>query len=297
MMKIAKFLFFILLIIQCEPKSSDEQMDVAILGDMPYVTKPEEFQSVNTEYQRVLSQINSYPAEFIVHVGDITAQGFCHDSVYIRRYNEFTSLNKPIVYLPGDNDWTDCPNPKDRLEKLRSTFMKEELTKQLSITRQEGYPENVYWEMNSIAFIGLHIVGSNNNFADSTEFASRNKANTDWLDAGFKKARDGEKKGVAIFLQANPNPGGARAFDEKVPEGFKPFVMQLTALVASYPGQVAMIHGDTHHFRIDMPLNGTNGKVMTNFIRAETFGSPHLHWMIMHIRPNAKKIFSFEPVL
>jgi hypothetical protein len=62
-----------------------------------------------------------------------------------------------------------------------------------------------------------------------------------------------------------------------------------------FPGQVALVHGDSHYFKIDKPLNGANGGVLANFIRVETFGARNTHWVSATIDPGNPSLFVFEP--
>ena len=43
-----------------------------------------------------------------MHVGDYTTGPFCGDSTVDLRFREFQSLQKPLIFVFGDNDWTDC---------------------------------------------------------------------------------------------------------------------------------------------------------------------------------------------
>jgi hypothetical protein len=87
--------------------------------------------------------------------------------------------------VPGDNDWTDCwgrygPGPQpysdpiERLNHERSLFASTSQSpgqKRLTLTREssEGgqyaiYWENVRWVYGPVAFLGLNVQGSNDNY-------------------------------------------------------------------------------------------------------------------------------------
>ncbi|GAA6618859.1 hypothetical protein [Scytonema sp. NUACC26] len=59
----------------------------------------------------------------------------------------------------------------------------------------------------------------------------------------------------------------------------------------NYSKQVILIHGDSHYFRIDKPLNNSEGTVITNFTRIETFGSPNVHWLRLTVNPRNPNLF------
>ncbi len=58
--------------------------------------------------------------------------------------------------------------------------------------------------------------------------------------------------------------------------------------------KVALVHGDSHYFKIDMPLNGPAGGVVANFTRLETFGARNTHWVRATIDPSNPNLFVFE---
>ncbi|HEX2191246.1 MAG TPA: hypothetical protein VHG51_20215 [Longimicrobiaceae bacterium] len=60
---------------------------------------------------------------------------------------------------------------------------------------------------------------------------------------------------------------------------------------------MALVHGDTHFFRVDQPLvDPDSGERLTNVTRAETFGSPDLHALLMTVDPRSPNLFRFEPL-
>ena len=62
-----------------------------------------------------------------------------------------------------------------------------------------------------------------------------------------------------------------------------------------FPGQVALVHGDAHYFKMDKPLSGPGGGVVANFTRVETFGAHNTHWVAAVIDANDPNLFRFEP--
>ena len=60
-----------------------------------------------------------------MHVGDFKAQSVpCSDAEFEKIRDLFKSYPTPVVYTPGDNEWTDChgvgADPVERLTKLLS---------------------------------------------------------------------------------------------------------------------------------------------------------------------------------
>jgi hypothetical protein len=88
-------------------------------------------------------------------------------------------LEQPLIWVPGDNDWTDCwgrygpatmpySDPLERLAFQRILFAStpESLGQEtLTLTRQSsGYPENVRWAFGPVVYLGLNVQGSNDNY-------------------------------------------------------------------------------------------------------------------------------------
>src|SRR5262245_8915643 len=146
----------------------------------------------------------------------------CTDTLWARRLKQFQASAHPIVYTPGDNDWTDCHPPRvpgydplERLPKLRALFFPSEQSlgkRTIPLTRQSldpafaTYRENARWTRGGVAFVTVHVVGSNNGWLGTdggSEFKARNDANVAWLRAGFAFARDRQCRALMIFQQAN----------------------------------------------------------------------------------------------
>ena len=80
-------------------------------------------------YRALIAAINESKPAFSIHIGDIWGVGNCHDAHYAQIEGFFALYQQPVVYTPGDNEWTDCRStvmggyvPADRLSKLRGTF-------------------------------------------------------------------------------------------------------------------------------------------------------------------------------
>jgi hypothetical protein len=56
------------------------------------------------------------------------------------------------------------------------------------------------------------------------------------------------------------------------------------------------VHGDTHFFKLDKPLYSPT-KLLPNFTRLQTFGSPSLHWVKVHVDAKSADVFRIEPVI
>jgi hypothetical protein len=132
-----------------DPNSANP-LTLSIIGDLPYsATQLEAFPSW-------VDEINSDPkVDTVVHLGDIqSGSTVCSDGYFDTILGLFESFKDPVVYTPGDNEWTDCHrtnngayNPLERLAKLRATFFSSPGVtlggRKKQVLAQTGYPENV----------------------------------------------------------------------------------------------------------------------------------------------------------
>ena len=77
---------------------------IGLFGDMPYNAMGK------ADYPYLLQDINSQNVRFSTFDGDLKAggDGPCSDSLYTTAIAGFNSLKHPLIWVPGDNDWTDC---------------------------------------------------------------------------------------------------------------------------------------------------------------------------------------------
>lgn len=169
-------------------------------------------------YESLIKNINEAKPSLVIHLGDTHSSKICNNNEIdnIRDYmNDFVA---PVLYTPGDNDWTDCGNaldgdfnPLERLNYLRQTHFNSGTTlgkNPISVINQKkaGFPENMRFMKDNIGFITVHVVGNKNNLNTSDldsmkEFYDRNKANLTWLDESFMAL----KKADAIVVSLHSN--------------------------------------------------------------------------------------------
>ncbi len=164
-------------------------LDYAIIGDTPYGA------SMINVFPSHIADINADPdASLVMHLGDIKSGSTRCDTSYFEWVrDEFNTFTDPVVYTPGDNEWTDCHRANNggyqparvrvpgapvvtdakrtRLEELRRLFFPVPgqtlgVTKrQLISMAPKGPKENVRWVESGVSFATVHVVGSNNNLA------------------------------------------------------------------------------------------------------------------------------------
>ena len=283
----------------------------AIVGDAPYNAREEGL------FAQMLEEINQENLAFVVHVGDIKSGASpCSDELYEERKRMFQASRYPFILVPGDNDWTDCHrkaaggyDPLERLARLRLVFfagdaslgqttlkLERQSADRTADARFRAYRENVRWVVDGVLFIGLNVPGTNNNFGRTprmdAEHAQRDEANAAWLRQGFALAREKDYAAVFVFIQANPDFDLSYLRRVNRADGYAVLKQELLAHTLAYGKPVVLVHGDTHHFRIDQPLYdpATLTRVEA-FTRIESFGSPFVDWIKVTIDPDNPKLF------
>lgn len=154
-----------------------------VLGDAPYNEGEIE------RLERVIDEMNAEKLEFVVHVGDIgSSQLACSDEWLIAQQRQFARIRHPFLLIPGDNEWSDCKRPLERLKHWRALFC----TRTLAVQVQKGeYCEHAHWAGCS----SCNVPGSNNNVRHR-EHAPRMKAVHAWLDEAAALAEG--RKGLVV---------------------------------------------------------------------------------------------------
>ena len=276
------------------------RFDFALIGDVPYTDE-----QITNLFPSMISELNGERLAFVVHDGDIKAGStFCSDELFERLARQFDTFRHPLIYVFGDNEWSDCARtngvtPDNRLEKLRDLFTSGDTSlgqRKLTLERQSADPqfrdfrENVRWTMGNVLFAGLNVPGSANNFG-KPEFAARNAANIAWLKSSFAAAKQDGRRALMIVIQANPFP--ERGSTNRVNAGFREMLAVLEQETVAFDKPVVLVHGDSHYFRIDKPLT-RSGRRLENFTRVETFGNPDVHWLRVTVDPNDPNVFTFR---
>ena len=79
-------------------------------------------------------------------------------------------------------------------------------------------------------------------------------------------------------------------------KGYRKFIDAVVAETEKFAGQVLLVHGDTHFFKVDMPLY-TPTKLLPNLTRVQTFGSPSNHWVHVTVDSKRPEVFTVRPVI
>jgi Calcineurin-like phosphoesterase len=181
---------------------SKNPLTLAVYGDSPYGTSPAD--TIQTDKTSAfIESINADPkVDLVLHVGDIHSGSQYCTAAYDREiFHLWTAFKNPLIYTPGDNEWTDCHKTKEgghvsvggipvdyaagdpvaNLELVRSIFFADRgyalggrhkrVLSQAEVpsgaSPTDGrYVENVMWDQSKVLFVTLNIPGGSNNDAD-----------------------------------------------------------------------------------------------------------------------------------
>ncbi len=281
--------------------TSAKPLTLAFIGDTPYGAAQE------ATFGELVDAIDADPkVRAVTHVGDIKSGGTtCTDERFAAVAASFASFDDPVVYTPGDNEWTDCHRPAaggydplERLERIREVFFAEpgrtSGQRPKLVDAQATLVENVRWVESRVAFATLHVVGSDNGLAPWTgnaaptdaqlaEVEARTDATLSWIDETFDVAEAGGLRGVVLAMQADtwPNPSA----------GFVAITDRIAERTAAFDGEVLVIQGDSHQYLVDNPLG------LENFTRIVVHGATlPFEYLRLTVDPRGQELFSWERV-
>lgn len=271
-----------------------EPATLAVLADSPYGHKQ------RAEFDELIDGVNDETdVEWVVHLGDIkSGPSSCDDDALRFVARRFARLRAPLVYTPGDNEWTDCHqpgagsfDPLERLRFVRGTFFpspgetiggrRAEVDTQSSEAPWSEFVENVGWTLGGVRFATVHLVGSRNGQTPWTnetpeeavrreaEVTRRTAAAVAWIDRTFDLAEDEDLAGVVIAMHADMWAHVSREGDDEGDDGagggatdvFAAVRRALAARSSRFDRPVLVLEGDSHGFQVDEPFSrrGSNG--------------------------------------
>ncbi|MCC5935813.1 MAG: metallophosphoesterase [Lunatimonas sp.] len=289
----------------CMP-SEQGSFEFMVIGDVPYHL-PEDF----SRFEQMVQAINDYGPAFTIHVGDIKSGSTpCTDEYFEQIRGYFSDFEQPLMYTPGDNEWTDCHrpacgeyDPEERLDKLRQLFFSDgksqgknpqPLHTQNTYEGFEKFVENAMWDKDRISFATIHVVGSNNNLkldslALNDEFYEREMASLFWLNRVFDSAIEQNHSGIVLAIHA-----GLNYPSQEDTNGHLSFVNLLRERVSTFEKPVLLLYGDFHKFMVDKPLVDAQRKVITNFTQVQTFGDRDMHAVRIRVNPANPNLFEIH---
>ncbi|WP_244846781.1 hypothetical protein [Caballeronia sp. SL2Y3] len=252
---------------------------------------------------------------FIIYDGNVKGPTEpCRDSIYQSRRDLLDASRTPLVLVLGQHDWADCGlthggayDPVERLDFVRQLFFADAsslgqnpltLTRESDVARFRPFRENVRWQAEGIAFIGLNAPSPNNHYLTAGgrngEFEDRTVATTFWLDHAAESARRAGMRALVIVLQGDPDFARYERRDRfawlrfsranEPRDGFLELKRSLVKAAETFRGPVIVIHrteaSEPNGFNIDQPLRNDKGLTVTNLTRvALSLKRPQSQWL------------------
>lgn len=180
---------------------ADDKTSFGMMGDTSYVPEAEPL------LDDLIKSINMSDTKLAIHLGDIQGVQNCSLAYDQARLAQFNRSKTPIIYTPGDNEWSDCSN-EDALEALtnvRSVFFPTRNNRlggpgmslgknPITLMRQSDrgnhtsslfdsakFVENQSWIRSGIMFITLNIAGAPDEDPDACIVQSIQNGNVSYI--------------------------------------------------------------------------------------------------------------------
>jgi hypothetical protein len=276
--------------VQAAPSHDREShgvLSIAVYGDSPYGLNNADTAQFDATPAFIKTINDDADVSLVLNVGDIhSGKQTCSLAYDQSIYDLWTAFQSPVVYTPGDNEWTDCHKSKegggDPLENLayvRNVFFstpgnaiavdKPLLSQAENYDAQfpsdAEYVENVMWEQSRVVFVTLNVPGGSNNDEDNWHGLDRTQAQTDeilkrtsatlrWLDRAFALAQADHASAVVIQLQADMwDLDGTDPKDLHI-ANYRQFIDSIALHTTAFGKPVLLLNGDSHGYRSDNPL-------------------------------------------
>jgi hypothetical protein len=313
--------------------SSPGRTVLGVVGDMPYGS------AKVSAFPGFVSFVNTDTSlDEVVHLGDIKSGSSspCTNDYFALIRSDFDQFQRPLIYTPGDNEWTDCHQdiknngfymPTERLQKVRADFFpvagqslgveKKQVLSEVTFPENSAYLENVMWTDANVVFATVNVPGSNDDLdpwgtdlpADAADYPSqseerktRNAATMAWLEFAFAQATKSDAAGIVLMMQADMWDITGNLF------GYDDLVKHIGNFARDFGKPVLILEGDSHIFRVDHPytpgdpLFSVHAKTPTaaNVTRLVVEGSNTVKTRFEYVRltvdPSAAYLFSWERV-
>jgi hypothetical protein len=269
-------------------------LTVAVYGDSPYGTSNTDTAEFAATPAFIASVNNDADVQEIVHVGDIhSGSQKCTVAYDQSIYDLWAAYRNPLVYTPGDNEWSDCTKPKElpgsdfaadpqmpltQLGEIRSIFFAhpgQTLGQNpIRVTSQAHafdrahpddaqFTENVMWRQSKTMFVTVNIPGGSNNdidpwFSQATPNAAQPLEMAERTAADVRWLRAAFAKAEEDDAHSVVIVGQADMWDTSDAPAhqanYEPIIAAMASDARRYGKPVLYLNGDSHVYRSDDPL-------------------------------------------
>jgi hypothetical protein len=296
-----------------------QPFDFVAFGDMPYCNRVSEEVCAGevARVQALTATINAARPAFSIFLGDTKGGSeACTDAVVFDRTLEWMGrIEGPLVYTPGDNEWTDCwqdragrHDPIALLRRIRERFFPAAvslgrapmpLTRQADVSPAHAlFVENARWQRDGVLFATAHVVGSDNNRPPergaqppgaAEEWPTRDAANLAWIEEAFALAARDNARAVVIAIQAEI------WYRERCGRGTEAGHLATRRVLAEgarrFGKPVLVLHGDSHFYLDDRPVADA-----PNLRRVMVPGDKDIRAVLVRVTPDAADPFAVSMI-
>lgn len=200
--------------------SVGEEVRFFVTSDIP-VNKADE-----TKLSREIEGLHPRDGDFLIHLGDISSAStsLCTFSVYDDAAYLLKQSQVPVMVLPGDNDWNDCPMPEaafdywmDKLNRFEQNFDADKFASFPTVDRQVGRDENFAFLHKGVLFIAVHLVDGT--VQSEREWSVRDMENLQWVEEQLNIYEEDEYRAIVML--------GHAGYSSKVGDFFWPVMEDL----------------------------------------------------------------------
>mmetsp|Transcript_5665 Transcript_5665/g.8940 ORF Transcript_5665/g.8940 Transcript_5665/m.8940 type:complete len:598 (+) Transcript_5665:105-1898(+) len=145
----------------------------------------------------------------LFHLGDWNSPyaTSCVEESYSSNVEVYRQSSIPVYFVPGDNEYNDCPNPDQALSFWYDYILGFETkywpSPTWNISRQTpDFPENFAFLQGKVLFVGINLVGGI--VHDQNEWSVRQSANLAWINDRVSTFR-GRFNTVVVVAHADPD--------------------------------------------------------------------------------------------
>ena len=272
---------------QSHHEDSHGVLSIAVFGDSPYGVNNADTAQFAATPAFIQTINNDKDISLVFHTGDIhSGKQTCSYAYDQSIFDLWQGFKSPLIYTPGDNEWTDCHKTKEggldpltNLGYVRDIFfanpghaiavdkvvISQANAFDAAFPSDAEYVENVMWAQNGVVFVTVNIPGGSNNDEDNWYGADRTAAQTAeilkrtsaalrWLDKGFAYAHAQHARAIVLLVQADMWDLDGTAQQDLHIANYRQYIDNIAMHTSQFGKPVLLINGDSHGYRSDNPL-------------------------------------------
>jgi hypothetical protein len=188
-------------------QANDEPLTFYVTSNAPYKSEAD-----TLAFRDELATLPADAAPFVVHLGNIqnSAVTLCPPVTYLAAKSLLLISPIPMLLLPGEHDWNDCPFPATSWQTWQHFFtqFEDNFSHNFSVQRPADRLENFAMVQNNVLILGLHLVGGR--VDDTAEWHRRHVDDVQFVQD--QVSQNGNVRAVVLLGNARPCPQTSEFF-------------------------------------------------------------------------------------